>query len=342
MSFITIQKNKEIKGDKNTSAPNILSFKVNNENNDFLISFMNGLRRTILSDIPIWTIDEEKIEFSENNSLLNNEFLKHRLILIPFLNKEESFSYEHIRVECSVKNESENIKSIYVSDFKLIDENTESELDIKKYLHTDYENILFAKLKYNEYFSFQAKFTQNTSHHGGAQYCPVSTCSVTFEYDDSELNNQLKQIDKDDQKAFKINNQQKIYKKNKFGNPHTFLMNIESIGYLTTYQIIKKALFIIKQKIESYQEKIKDYTLENGFYLLSLDHENDTIGNLVSSYINDEKDISFSGYIIEHPLYEVVKLKIKTELTKEKLMDILTKKNKFLIDLIDKFMKEFK
>lgn len=342
MSFINIQKNKESKGEKSSNNSNILSFKVNNENNDFLISFMNGLRRTILSDIPIWTIDEEKIEFSENNSLLNNEFLKHRLILIPFLNEESSFSYEHIRVECSVKNDSENIKSIYVSDFKLIDEDTETELDIKKYLLTDYEDILFAKLKYNEYFSFQAKFTQNTSHHGGAQYCPVSTCSVTFEHDESELNNQLKQMDKNDQNVFKINNQQKIYKKNKFGNPHTFLMNIESIGYLSTHQIIKKSLSIIKQKIEYYQEKIKDYTLENGFYLLSLDHENDTLGNLISSYINNEEDISFSGYIIEHPLYEVVKLKIKTELTKEKLIELLTKKNKFLIDLIDKLMKEFK
>ena len=341
MSFINIQ-NKESKGQKDSKSSPILSFQVNNENNDFLISFMNGLRRTILSDIPIWTIDEEKIEFSENNSLLNNEFLKHRLILIPFLNEDPSISYDHIRVECAVKNESENIKSIYVSDFKLFNEDTETELDIKKYLSTDYEDILFAKLKYNEYFSFQAKFTQNTSHHGGAQYCPVSTCSVTFEHDESELINQLKQMDKNEQNIFKINNQQKLYKKNKFGNPHTFLMNIESIGYLTNHQIIKKALSIIKQKIESYQEKIKDYTLENGFYLLSLDHENDTLGNLISSYINDEKDISFSGYNIEHPLYEVVKLKIKTELSKEKLLELLTKKNKFLIDLIDKFMKEFK
>lgn len=341
MSFINIQ-NKESKGQKDSKSSPILSFQVNNENNDFLISFMNGLRRTILSDIPIWTIDEEKIEFSENNSLLNNEFLKHRLILIPFLNEDPSISYDHIRVECAVKNESENIKSIYVSDFKLFNEDTETELYIKKYLSTDYEDILFAKLKYNEYFSFQAKFTQNTSHRGGAQYCPVSTCSVTFEHDESELINQLKQMDKNEQNIFKINNQQKLYKKNKFGNPHTFLMNIESIGYLTNHQIIKKALSIIKQKIESYQEKIKDYTLENGFYLLSLDHENDTLGNLISSYINDEKDISFSGYNIEHPLYEVVKLKIKTELSKEKLIELLTKKNKFLIDLIDKFMKEFK
>lgn len=341
MSFINIQ-NKESKGQKDSKSPNILSFQVNNENNDFLISFMNGLRRTILSDIPIWTIDEEKIEFGENNSLLNNEFLKHRLILIPFLNENPSISYDHIRVECSVKNDSENIKSIYVSDFKLINEDTETELDINKYLSTDYEDILFAKLKYNEYFSFQAKFTQNTSHHGGAQYCPVSTCSVLFEPDESELNNQIKQMNENDKNIFKINNQQKLYKKNKFGNPYTFLMNIESIGYLTTHQIIKKALSIIKQKIEFYQEKIEDYTLENGFYLLSLNHENDTLGNLISSYINDEKDISFSGYNIEHPLYEVVKLKIKTELSKEKLIELLTKKNKFLIDLIDKFMKEFK
>lgn len=47
------------------------------------ISIVNGLRRAILSDTPTMAIDF--VEIQENTSALHDEFVAHRLGLIPLL-----------------------------------------------------------------------------------------------------------------------------------------------------------------------------------------------------------------------------------------------------------------
>jgi len=322
----------------NTSE-NSLKFEINNQSNDFHISFTNALRRIILSEINTWAIDEHKIEFIENNSILNNEFLKHRLSLIPIISNKE-IKYENLVISCNVKNEDETIKSIYVSDFEIYDEITEEIYEIKDFVK--YTNILFAKLQNNEYFSFNAHLSNKTPKEGGAQYCPVSTCVVSFKHDIDDLKNNIKEIEKSEQQSFIINNKEKIYKKNNSGNPLIYEMNIESIGFYENKYIIEQGLTILEEKINLYEEYSKNIELENGFYILKLENQNDTLGNLISSYINDEKDIQFSGYIIEHPLYEIVILKIKTELNKTDLLKLISKKNNYLKELINNLKKELK
>jgi DNA-directed RNA polymerase subunit L len=331
---------KNIKVNKNS-----LQFEINNASNDFKISFTNALRRIILSDITTWALDEKKIEFIENNSLLNNEFLKHRLSLIPFNNESDKVNYENLVISCSVKNESEDIRSIYVSDFEIYDEILDEHYDIADFV--EHTNILFAKLQNNEYFTFNAHFSNNSSYEGnkkqcGAQHCCVSTCIVTFKHDENIVKDTLKSVEKDEKDSFIINNKEKMYKKTDMGNPDVLEMNIESIGFYEVKNILKKGLVIMEEKINSYQDKLKDFEFTNGFYILNLENENDTLGNLVSSYINDEKEILFSGYIIEHPLYENVILKIKTELKKDDLIKVIIKNNNYLKEIINKLIKEIK
>ena len=318
---------------------NSLKFEIDNHSNNFKISFTNALRRIILSEINTWAIDEHKIEFIENNSILNNEFLKHRLGLIPIASHKE-LNYENLVISCNVKNEEETIKSIYVSDFEIYDEVLDETYDIKDFVK--YPNILFAKLQNNEYFSFNARLSNKTAQEGGAQYCPVSTCIVTFKHDENDLKNNIQQIEKNEQQSFIINNKEKIYKRNNQGNPLFYEINIETIGFYENKSIIEKGLTILEEKINLYDESSKDIELENGFYILKIDNQNDTLGNLISSYINDEKDIQFSGYIIEHPLYENIILKIKTDLNKADLLKLISEKNNYIKDLIHTLKKELK
>lgn len=321
------------------TTENSLKFEIDNHSNNFKISFTNALRRIILSEINTWAIDEHKIEFIENNSILNNEFLKHRLGLIPIASHKE-LNYENLVISCNVKNEEETIKSIYVSDFEIYDEVLDETYDIKDFVK--YPNILFAKLQNNEYFSFTARLSNKTPQEGGAQYCPVSTCIVTFKHDENDLKNNIQQIEKNEQQSFIINNKEKIYQRNNQGNPLMYEINIETIGFYENKSIIEKGLTILEEKINLYDESSKDIELENGFYILKIDSQNDTLGNLISSYINDEKDIQFSGYIIEHPLYENIILKIKTDLNKKDLLKLISEKNNYIKELIHTLKKELK
>ena len=234
---------------------NSLKFEIDNHSNNFKISFTNALRRIILSEINTWAIDEHKIEFIENNSILNNEFLKHRLGLIPISSHKE-LNYENLVISCNVKNEEETIKSIYVSDFEIYDEVLDETYDIKDFVK--YPNILFAKLQNNEYFSFNSRLSNKTAQEGGAQYCPVSTCIVTFKHDEKDLKNNIQQIEKNEQQSFIINNQEKIYKRNNQGNPLIYEINIETIGFYENKSIIEKGLTILEEKINLYDESSKD------------------------------------------------------------------------------------
>ena len=47
------------------------------------------------------------------------------------------------------------------------------------------------------------------------------------------------------------------------------------------------------------------------FFYFLINEENDTIGNLLQSYINNNQNIFYCGYVIEHPLKHNFLLKLK-------------------------------
>lgn len=320
------------------SSDDILTFEVDNKSCEYKLSLCNGLRRIILSEIDLFCLDENKINFEENNSVLNNEFLKHRLSLIPFI-CDKNYDYEKLVIRCIAKNESENIKSVYSSDFEIYDEDTQTKLNIKNYLK--YPNILFSKLQNNEYFSFEARFSKGNAFKYGAQYCPVSSCVVTFKKDENQIKEITKGYSETEKKSFNLLDSERIYKLNKTGEPEIFEFRIESIGFYETKTIIKKAIDILKEKVDYFKDKLDDLEFVNSFFELRLYESNDTIGNLISSYLLDVDEISYSGYLIEHPLKNEVLFKFKTSLNKKSLIDKIKIKLKEINGLLDKLKKEF-
>jgi DNA-directed RNA polymerase subunit L len=329
----------------------VISFDLNNDSKEIKTSFANALRRTIISDIYTYIINNETIIFFDNTSMLNNEFLKHRLTLIPIISDLDNINYEDITITCKKKNENENMENIYVSDFICIDNKNNI---IDNNILFKYPNILFAKLKNNQFLSFECKLTKNNAYYGGSFFSPVSVCVYTFKLDDKKVNEMTNEMSDAQKKTFASQDIERIYKKNENGDPYCYQFQIESSGFYNSKNILLLGIDALKErlnnlKIEFKNQKSKKITLlENNenpdFFEFLIDHENETIGNLLSTYITYNPNIYFCGYVIEHPLKNniILRIKLKEENTLDNNIKIIDNMITYLIDLLDKMTNDIK
>ena len=93
----------------------ILTFNLSKTN----VSFVNALRRTILSDIPVACCitspyEKNKCNITTNTTRLNNEILKQRLSCIPVFISDLEIPIDNLQIEVSEENTSSSFKYIIV------------------------------------------------------------------------------------------------------------------------------------------------------------------------------------------------------------------------------------
>ena len=308
-----------------TNQDKCVNFQINNTNGQYKISFTNCLRRIIISYIDCYAVDLESIKFNENNSLFNNEFLKERLKLIPIISNNNE-KYELLELSCEKNNESETIEDIYVSEIKIKDTTTNKDLDISKFIEE--QEILFTNLQNNQKINFEARFKKGNAFTNGASFCPVSSCVVTF-------NNS--NYDKE-----AIIERERNYDLNSVNEPKIYNFSYESIGFYKPEEIIKMGCTVMIEKLNILKNKFTDYEYTNDFYHFIVYDENDTLGNVFTSYLLNNKEIKYCGYQNVHPLKNEITVKIKIEGTKEKLMELINKTIDQLIEMTNNLKKEFK
>jgi len=98
------------------------------------VSYANGLRRTILSDIPIIVFkttphQENKANITINTSRLNNEIIKQRLSCIPICIKDLDINLSNYILEIDVENKTDTMIMVTTRDFKIKNLTTDSYLD---------------------------------------------------------------------------------------------------------------------------------------------------------------------------------------------------------------------
>lgn len=327
-----------------------ISFDLNNDSKEFKTSFANSLRRTIISDIYTYAIDDKNIIFYENTSMLNNEFLKHRLSLIPIISNLENINYDNLVISCKKTNNGENMENVYVSDF-ICTENENKIIDNS--IIFKYPNILFSKLKNGQLLSFESKITKNNSYYGGSFFSPVSICLYTFKVDDMIVKDITKEMTEIEKQTFFTQDVERVYKKNEIGEPYAYQFKIESIGFYDPQNIFLLGINSLKDrlntlKIELRNKKSKKISiLDNDehpdFFEFSIDYENETIGNLLSTYITYDPNVFYCGYVIEHPLKNniIFKIKLKTNNNIDNSIKTIEDMIIYLVSLLDKISDEF-
>jgi len=326
-----------------------ISFDLNNSLNQFKISLANAIRRIIISNVYTYIINDKSIIFyeSENGcSILDKEQLKHRLVLIPVISNIPNINYENLVISCKINNEDENIKSIYVSDFVCTDHTTNEIIDTN--ILFKFPKILFSKIKNNETLSFEAKLIKNNPENGGAPFCPVSKCIYTFKIDDKKVVDFTKDMTKEEISNFNTQDIERIYEKNITGEPNIYNFSIESIGFYDPLSIVLlgldeliKKLNIIKDEFKNIETSSKITILDNNtnpdFYNFSIDDENDTLGNVLSTYITSYKNVMYCGYLIEHPLKKniILRVKLDSENNQENVIIVIIENINIIINLIN-------
>ena len=293
-----------------------IEFELNNHEKDFIVdaSVPNALRRTMLNGIPNIKIDSESIEYKKNTSMLHDDFLSLRLELLPFNTKSlAKHDITSLRMTVNVKNDSDDIISIYMRDFVIT--NIDTKITLKDIY--PFPDILFAKLDRGQTLNISCKFKEGTVLTDGAR---MTHALATYHYkqDVKEVAAAVKDLKMDAKtvKRFRTSTADLVYEKTKKGLVRTYVFKLESLGSLSVRSIFMEAVRVLDEGISIIEDAIKDGDLEKIStekssiakisYDFHLTDEDETLGNLIASQLYYDKRVDYAAYVMPHPLDRVV------------------------------------
>jgi len=304
-------------------------------------SYINALRRTILSDIPIVVFktmpyEQNKCNISINTSRLNNEIIKQRLSCIPICMDPE-MPLKNYLLEIDVDNNTDTIMYVTTKDFKIRDLTTNKYLDDGELRKIFPPYILptgkgeyfidFVRLRpkisdelFGERIKLTCEFSVGTARED-SMFNVAGTCSYGCTVYEEKMLEQLeirKQKWRDDGKsdkegAFEAANW-KLLEGKRYVKTNNFDFILQSVGIYENAEIIGKACNILQHKLselktslDNDQVKISlaDNTME-ACYDIILENEDYTIGNILnhecySTFYNNLNFLDYVGFKKMHP-----------------------------------------
>lgn len=300
------------------------------EIHDIDVSIVNGIRRTILTDIPIPGIIGEKdssVNIIKNTGALHNEIISHRIGLIPIcLTEDEIENYEDnsIIVELNYVNNNIGLSSVTTNHIKgTKDDKPMTQVYLDKIFPKNpvtKSHILITRLKANEELHFTASVVKKTARYNSA-FCPVSLANFFYIVDNSKVTKEMGILDTE-----------RSYYTNKYGDANRFQFEIEPINpYISSKFLVNKALDVIIAKLNNISQNlisgnniaVSQYEELENTYQFVINDEDDTIGNIIQSIIHnkyvrenstiDDIKCSYIGYICPHPLKTELIIRITLE-----------------------------
>uniref|UniRef100_A0A6C0KPB3 Uncharacterized protein n=1 Tax=viral metagenome TaxID=1070528 RepID=A0A6C0KPB3_9ZZZZ len=234
------------------------------------VSYTNGIRRTILADIPVVVFkttpyEENKCNILVNTSRLNNEIIKQRLSCIPICIKDLNMNLKNYLLEIDVENKTDTEMIVTTKDFKIRDlvTNTILETNIIKKMFPPfippsgnneyYIDFLRLRPKISdtipgERIKLTCEFSQSSARDDN-MFNVTGTCSYGFTPDIEKMNEQLeirKQKWKDEGKnesevKFEAKNW-KLLEGLRYVKKNSYDFVIKTVGIYENIEIIFKQL----------------------------------------------------------------------------------------------------
>lgn len=321
----------------------VLEFTIKNVN----VSIVNGLRRTLLTNIASSVIDSKQSEFYTNTGRLHNEILKQRLDCIPVHIKDTSVLSD-LLLEVDMTNDTDMLMYLTTKDFKIKNISTDTYLTdeaVEKIFppcKLTKSFVLFSRLRPKisndipgEKLHFTARFKEGTAKENGA-YNVVSIAAYANTPDKSRQSEHWDEIEerltekglnqKDidyERKNWYTLGAKRIYLKDSFD------FKCQSVGVYSNLELINLACDKIKEQLQDVHDKcssqiydinIRSTAMKNSadFILQGYDY---TIGKIIEYvlheeyYKKNENLLSYIGFIKNHPHddYSIIRFAFKEE-----------------------------
>jgi len=279
------------------------------ETTDIDLSILNGIRRVLLMDIPILGIIgngvDSTINIIENSTVLNNEIIENRIALIPLnvtedYNDKFTFGEDKLTISLDVSCfASENIKTITTKDLVV----TQNSKQVNNFFKEPY--CVITKLRKNEKLKLTADAVKETGRKN-ASFNIISGATL-YNKPKGDLKDYSSVID---------------YEKDYIEGHYVFKFEIINDTISHKYMLMK-ATDILINKLSLLMEKAKLEQFKNNplTYDFEFENENDTIGNIIQTYIFnnyvvlnkktlEDYQCTYVGYIVKHPLDKVLTIRI--------------------------------
>lgn len=275
------------------------------------IGFVNALRRICLSELPVVVLSN--IEILDNNTQLTHEMVHHRVQMLPVnVKPEESAILRDTRIELRYLPHTEE-REITTDDFVVAGPRRDILLKDR-----DLETPLyFMKLKENE--SIHIKASLSIEPKGFSHVC-VSTFKNHIDPDRAKLDKDTWIAQGGDPREFDNFHIQRSYSRDENGRPNHFDFRIESIGVLQAKDIVRRAVEVLKSKIEEFV-KVPVQRQGEGWYVIEMEGETFTLGQLAQELIYSGGLVDFVSRDTGHPLIPKLTIRFNTKLQPEAVVD---------------------
>lgn len=238
-------------------------------------SMANALRRIMIAEVPTWAVEE--VRFHENSTVFPNEYLAHRLGLVPLRVADDSVESATLTLEVRHSEEKELITS----------HDLRSETPGVEVVHCSDSGILLGKLMPDQALKLEATVCRGT---GGehAKWSPVSTAKFAYQADirigggDNDQAAAAEMAARCPRKVFDVEDSGQLVAarpadcifcgectnreaRRLMGDrlitvgavPRTFIFDVEATGQYRAAEVVDRALRILIEKCEGLAQKVE-------------------------------------------------------------------------------------